>query len=88
MRPKRRELFVQLAFEDWLAIGYKSGWCGPPVCYLHDDIPTSEIEDQQLHDDEEPCINILRLYPDEITRLSIEENHSPSVWRAHNLGWR
>lgn len=88
MRRKRRDLFVQLTFEDWLIIGYKAGWCGPPVCSEHDGIPTSDIEESQIIDGEEPCINIVRLYPDEITRLSVEENHSPSVWRAHNMGWR
>lgn len=74
--------------QEWIKIGYENSWCGPPVCIVHDDIPISFIEGEEMAEGEEPCIEILRLYPDEITRLSVEDNHSPSVWRAHNLGLR
>lgn len=54
-----------------------AGFCGPAVCCIHDGVPTTAEEDE----DDEPCLHILRLYPDDETRQSVESNHSPSVWR-------
>jgi hypothetical protein len=70
-------------FEVWLASGITAGWVGPPVCYVHDGLPTSEEEDPDANPlwDEEQCIHILRLYPDDETKAAVEAHHAPSVWR-------
>ena len=73
---------------EWIKIGYDNGWCGPPVCAIHDDIPTSAVEEELLYEDDSMCIHIIRLYQDEITKLNVEENHAPSIWRASNEGLR
>lgn len=69
-----------MIFEDWLKLGYAQGWCGPPVCVSHDGVPVTEAES----DDDEPCVHILRLYEDDAVKSAVEDNHSPSVWRASN----
>ncbi len=74
-----------LEFDEWLAIGMSKSWIGPPVCYMHDGLPTSEDEDNMMDNGEDPCFHILRLYEDEMHRLTIEMNHSPSQWRRS--GW-
>ena len=69
------------SFDDWMAEGIKSGWCGPPVCATHDGYPTTVDEDDELWDGGEPCFHVSRLYADERTKVAVEENHPPSVWR-------
>lgn len=69
-------------FDEWLAVGYENKWCGPPVCEVHDGLPTTAEEDEQLWDGNDPCIHIVRLYPDVATGKAVEANHAPSVWRA------
>ncbi|MCV7174755.1 hypothetical protein [Mycolicibacterium sphagni] len=73
-------------FETWLRHGYEQGWCGPPVCSIHDGVPTSEAEDIDYDDGGEPCLHIIRLYEDSETKAAVEANHSPSQWRATNRG--
>lgn len=72
-------------FEEWLAIGIANGWSGPPVCYTHDGLPTTDEEDVEFETGD-PCIHIIRLYDDENQKSGVEENHSPTVWRASNRG--
>lgn len=74
-----------ISFDDWLKLGYENGWCGPVVCYTHDGIPTSHEEDIEF-DDSDPCIHIIRMYDRPETKTAVEENHSPSLWRASNSG--
>lgn len=79
-----RDLLTKtINFEDWLIIGVQNNWIGPPICYTHDGLPTSADEDRQYDDGDDPCLHILRLYQDEVARLTIEDNHPPSVWRNH-----
>jgi hypothetical protein len=66
-------------FDTWITHGIEAGYCGPPVCYTHDGIPTTAAEDE----DDEPCLHVIRLYPDEETRAGVEENHSPTIWRNY-----
>jgi hypothetical protein len=73
-------------FEAWLRTGYENGWIGVPVCETHDGVPMSEAEDAEFSDGGDPCIHILRLYDDAAHKASVEEGHSPSVWRASNRG--
>lgn len=71
-------------FDTWLQIGISRDWCGPPVCLTHDGIPSSEAEDNEEYDGEEPCLHAVRLYTDANHRAAVEANHSPSVWRNTN----
>lgn len=70
-------------FEQWVKWGYDQGWIGAPVCLPHDGIPTTEAEDE----DPDLCLHIVRLYEDDIQRREVEDNHSPTTWRASNRGW-
>lgn len=70
----------KLTAEEWVAYGLKQGWCGPPLCSTHDGIPLS-FEEEELFEEFDPCVTIIRLYDDEDMRKEVEENHSPSVWR-------
>ena len=46
--------------EEWLRFGYDHGFCGAEICATHDGIPMSVEEEE----DDEPCIWVVRLYPD------------------------
>ena len=75
-----------MTFEEWLQLGVSNGWIGPTICYTHDGIPTTAEEDWGFDQGADPCIHILRLYEDIEIKRGVEENHSPSVWRATNRG--
>ena len=69
------------SFDKWMTEGINRGFCGPPVCVLHDGVPTTGEEDAALWDGEEPCHHVVRMYPDAEVRFEVEENHPPSIWR-------
>ena len=71
-----------MTFDDWMKYGIKQGWCGAPVCYTHDGLPTSPEEDEEFEMGD-PCIHIVRMYDSEEHKAEIEESHSPSQWRNH-----
>ena len=76
-----------MTFDEWLQYGISQAWCGPTICETHDGIPMTTLERLQYEEGEDPCIHILRLYESQIEKLEVEENHSPSIWRATNSGY-
>lgn len=70
-----------LNFDTWLQVGLEQGFCGPAVCQTHDGTPVTAAEDDDFMAGQDPCVHILRLYPDTATAKAVERNHSPSVWR-------
>lgn len=73
-----------MSFDTWWQIGYEKNWVGPPVCYLHDGIPTSEEEENELNEGHDPCLHIMRVYESQGHKIEIEDFHTTSVWRAKN----
>lgn len=71
-----------MSFEEWLAYGREQNWCGPAVCSTHDGTPTSVEEEDEFEDGFDPCLHVLRLYPDTEVKAAVEANHSPSQWRG------
>lgn len=67
--------------DEWLAVGYAAGYCGPVLCYTHDGPPLTEDEENEFNDGGDPCLAVLRVYPDIETKTAVEKNHSPSEWR-------
>jgi len=78
---------MEKSFDEWLQEGISLGFCGPAVCGIHDGLPTTAEEDAGWEQGADDCIHVLRLYEDEATKLAVEENHAPSVWRATNSGY-
>jgi len=74
---------MEMSFDEWILIGIMKGWCGPPVCYTHDGLPTSAAEDEEFESGSDPCMHIIRLYEDGAHQQQITDNHSPSTWRNH-----
>lgn len=77
----------QMDFDTWARIGYESGWCSPPMCYIHDGLPATATEDEEINEGNDPCIHIVRLYETLDQKKGCEANNSAAVWRATNLGW-
>jgi hypothetical protein len=77
---------AEIEFNDWIRIGLEKGWCGPPVCYTHDALPTSQEEDDAWSEGDDPCMHIIRLDENEEHMEQVKENHSPSVWRDRFKG--
>lgn len=76
----------EMTFEEWFAYGLEKSYCGPPLCVEHDGVPTTEEEDEWTQEcGEMPCFSMVRLYSDDLERMLIEQNHSPSMWRR--VGW-
>lgn len=78
---------MEKTFDEWLQEGISLGFCGPAVCAIHDGVPSTLQEDWGMDEGADPCIHVLRLYEDEETKLAVEANHAPSVWRATNSGY-
>lgn len=72
-----------ISFDAWIATGIARGWCGPPVCYTHDGLPTALEEDEEFDEGYDPCIHIVRMYESEQQKDAVENAHSPSQWRNH-----
>jgi hypothetical protein len=73
-------------FEAWLQFGIDNGWAGPPVCETHDGLPMTVEEETAFEAGEDPCIHVMRMYESPEDKAGVEENHSPSSWRATNRG--
>jgi hypothetical protein len=69
-----------LSFEEWMSVGIRAGWCGAPVCYTHDGLPTSHAEDEEWEQGD-PCIHIVRMYESPEVKEAVEQAHAPSNWR-------
>jgi hypothetical protein len=73
-------------FDEWLGLGYKEGWVGPPICDTHDGTPMSDAEIAEFDEGSDPCVHVLRLYESPEQKAQVECDHSPSTWRAMNRG--
>ncbi len=80
-------MIQQMDFESWAKMGYEAGWCSPPVCFIHDGIPMTASEDEQVTDGDDPCVHVVRLYESVEQKKGCEANHPPAVWRATNQDW-
>jgi hypothetical protein len=67
--------------QEWITYGIENGWCSPPVCYMHDGLPVTAAEDEEMCEGHDPCIHIMRMYEDKEMALAVEEHCSPAVWR-------
>lgn len=65
-----------MTFDEWLSIGERNGWTSDPKCYFHDSLPLTEEEDDEIGEGGDPCIHVLRLYPDPLTRQLAKEHMS------------
>ena len=74
---------VEMTQEEWIQYGMDRKYCGPVVCATHDGVPTSEDEDNQWYQGDDPCQPVIRVYHDELEAMLIEQNHSPSQWRKN-----
>lgn len=72
---------ITMSFDDWVSYGIGQGWCGAPVCSTHDGVPTTADEDNAWEQGDDLCIHVIRMYASAEEKRSVEENHSPSVWR-------
>ena len=75
---------MKMTLQEWMATGYELGYCGPPVCYTHDGLPTTFEEDEEFEEND-PCLHIVRLYEDLDMKQGVEDNHSPSTWRVSSI---
>jgi hypothetical protein len=71
----------KLTFEQWLEIGLKAGYTSPPVCMLHDGLPTTITEDAEMLDGSDPCIYLMRLYESSEHKEAVEANVPATKWR-------
>ena len=67
-----------VSFDEWLQVGLDHGFCTPPVCEIHDGLPTTAEEDEEFINGNDPCIHIMRLFESPLVKELVEQNHSPS----------
>lgn len=69
-----------MTFEQWMRIGIENRWVLPPTCYSHDGVPTSEEEEQQFDQGQDPCINVMRVC-EPVYWQDIYDNTTSMQWR-------
>lgn len=52
-----------LDFEDWVEYGIAHGFCAPGVCAMHDGVPMTSDEEDEMEDGGDPCLPVLRCFP-------------------------
>ena len=72
---------TELTLEEWLEIGLKAGFTSPPICMMHDGLPTTITEDAEMLDGSDPCVFLMRLYESPEHKEAIEANNSATQWR-------
>ena len=72
---------------EWLKYGFDNGFCSPPICDIHDGIPMTKLEAEEIENGNDPCINAVRIYDNLQMKRDVETNSYHAVWRASNLGW-
>lgn len=77
-----------MTFDEWVRMGFELGFCSPPVCGIHDGIPSSALEDEEFEGGLDPCMHIVRLYEDTPHRKAVEANDTGVHYRAVELGWK
>jgi hypothetical protein len=70
-----------LSLEEWLEIGLKAEFVSPPVCMMHDGLPTTITEDAEMLDGSDPCVFLMRLYESPEHKEAIEANVPATKWR-------
>lgn len=63
-------------YNEWLQYGIDKGYCSSPACYTHDLIPMADKEVEPFFE-EKLCIQMSRLYGNEIVFESIVETSEP-----------
>lgn len=70
-----------MTLHEWIKEGIKLGHCSPIVCYSHDGLPLSKLEDEMMWDGGDPCIPFLRIYEDRDTKMAVETHQLPNMFR-------
>ena len=68
----------EMDFDTWLAFGVDHKWAMYPVCYMHDGVPTTEEEENEMEEGGDPCIHVIRVF-------SSEEEFDSSMSRMQNV---
>lgn len=75
-----------MQYDEWIRVGVEAGWCTAPVCYTHDGLPMTDKEAEEMYEDMDLCIHIVRMCETPEQQKAIEADHSPSSWRRSNQG--
>ena len=80
-KPVMDALGKEMTFDEWIVIGMNNGWCGVPLCEMHDGLPYTKEEMEELDAGHDPCIHVIRLFNSPEDKAEAEADHSPSQWR-------
>lgn len=53
-------------FNEWLQHGIEHGWVSDVVCETHEGVATTDEEAGELDEGYDPCIPVIRVWPDKI----------------------
>lgn len=54
----------RLDFWEWVEYGVDNGWIAKPVCYNHDLLPLTPVEESEIDEGDDPCIQVIRVWTD------------------------
>jgi hypothetical protein len=68
----------EMDFDTWLAYGVDHKWAMYPVCYMHDGVPTTEDEENEMEEGGDPCMHVIRVF-------STEEEFDSAMSRMQDI---
>ena len=55
-------LLDRSAFVDFLEVAHRKGFISDVFCVMHDGIPFSEDEDEEMIEGFDPCVHVVRIH--------------------------
>jgi hypothetical protein len=57
-----------MTFMEWIEYGVHQGFCTPPICEVHDGVPLTTLELDELTEHGDTCVPVIRLWTKEVDR--------------------
>ena len=57
-----------MTFMEWIEYGVHEGFCTPPICEVHDGVPLTMFELDELTEHGDTCVPVIRLWTREVDR--------------------
>jgi len=73
-----------MTLAEWIDMGIRNKWISPPVCGMHESVPHTQEEYDELDEGYDPCFTIIRLFADE-EEFDSARKASPQTWGVSDM---
>lgn len=69
------EWMPEMDVSEWIEYGRRRDWISEPFCDIHDVIPLTPVERNDLEIGSDPCITVIRLYENPEQKAEAEKDN-------------